>query len=55
MVFCVTEVEELIGPTETKIVSDTNMALLVRQMSIHADVCFLNKINSCIKLNTVIL
>ena len=34
----VSEIEDLIGHTDTKIVSDKNLPSLVRQMAVHADV-----------------
>jgi len=32
------EIEELVGHTDTKIISDDNLPYLVRQMAVHADV-----------------
>ena len=41
-VFCccylLTEIEAMLGFTETKIISDSHLSLLVRQMAVHADV-----------------
>ena len=34
-----TEIEEVIGHNDTKIISDANLPYLVRQMAVHADVC----------------
>lgn len=37
-VFAVIEIEDMIGHTDTKIISDTHLAFLVRQMAVHANV-----------------
>jgi len=34
-----TEIEDVIGHYDTKIISDANLPYLVRQMAVHADVC----------------
>ena len=38
-----TDIEELIGHTDTKIISDNNLAVLVRQMAVHANVSYEEK------------
>ncbi len=34
----VVDIEEIIGHTDTKIISDNHLAMLVKQMAVHADV-----------------
>lgn len=42
------EIEDMIGHTDTKIISDINLAFLVRQMAVHANVSILHFTNSII-------
>ena len=53
------DIREVVGQTDTKIISDTNLAFLVRQMAIHANVsytCFISFIDQisrdCLLENT---
>ena len=36
--FIVVDIEDIIGHTDTKVISDQHLAALVRQMAVHANV-----------------
>lgn len=44
---CFADVEEIIGHTDTKIISDAQLGILLRQMALHADVRTLSTSISC--------